>query len=388
MSVIAGRPTGAEREPRFGSRFEPGDLAGEPALTTLLSDLGLGRFEPDRLESYGGRNDNWAGATTSGRPVFVKKIPRDTGAPFDGFTRSIAFETNRAAGGGPPSPACLGWHAASGVLVFELVAGARSGAELLADGKFEPRHSRQAGRATARLHQLPVDPANVDSSACPLPSVDWLTALPWNVFATSSMAQLEALRIMQDDHEFGDAVRRLRQGEKRAPAVPIHADLRLDQLLVCADGQVSLVDWEEFRLGDPARDVGTVVGEFLYQMTAAIRLDEPADADTGTGMGSKVTDDDIVNRCIAGLRRQRPLVREFCAGYREVREFSGDDAVRATAFAGWHLFDRLYVSAREKSRLSPLNRAAAGVGRTVMLRASDAAGLLGLSPVDGSGERR
>jgi hypothetical protein len=43
-----------------------------------------------------------------------------------------------------------------------------------------------------------------------------------------------------------------------------------------------------------------------------------------------------------------------------------DLALRATAFAGWHLMDRAMAGAALNSRLTALSRAAMGIGRQAM----------------------
>jgi hypothetical protein len=356
-------------------RFQPRDLQAEPSVAPFLDGLGLGAFVPGTLQSFGGRNDNWAGTTTTGAQVFVKRVQRGQDPGPDRFTRSVSFETmaRRTGAATPAAPACLGWDDDNGLIAFELIADARPANEMAMAGEFDARLGRLAGRITGRLHSMASGTGELDTSPPVPPDLGWLTALPWEVLPQVTMAELEALRIMQNDAEVVAALRRMRAAEAEAPPVPIHGDLRLDQFLV-HQGSLYLTDWEEFRLGDPARDLGTVVGECLHRAILAIveRSGGPIDSDAA------LTPREVVTLATEQLRRQRPVIEAYCAGYREIRPIDRDLAVRSASFAGWHMFDRLYASGQQRSRLSSLHRAAAGVGRTVLLDPAGAAGRLGL----------
>ena len=146
----------------------------------------------------------------------------------------------------------------------ELIDNAASGAELAADGRFGPELATRAGRIIGSLHRLPADeiwPGGSPGDRRPaLPSETMLRGLSWTAFCACSAGELRALRLMQDDEVLASAVGGLLAREARAPRVPAHCDLRLDQFLL-ADGQLYVTDWEEFRLADAARDVGSFAGE-------------------------------------------------------------------------------------------------------------------------------
>ncbi|WP_433453911.1 hypothetical protein ACQPXS_37580 [Streptomyces sp. CA-142005] len=50
----------------------PVPLKQVPEVVDAMERLGLGRFQPDGLVGFLGRNDNWAGRTTDGLEVFVE----------------------------------------------------------------------------------------------------------------------------------------------------------------------------------------------------------------------------------------------------------------------------------------------------------------------------
>ncbi len=61
---------------------------------------------------------------------------------------------------------------------------------------------------------------------------------------------------------------------------------------------------------------------------------------------------------------------------------------RAAAYAGWHLYDRLIATAESHATLNPVARAAAGIGRTVLLDPAGAARTLGLATPTPNGSPR
>jgi hypothetical protein len=309
-------------------------------------------------------------------------VKRFDGPPLEvryRMRRSLAFETafSRAQARWLDAPRCLGWDEDAGLLAFELIPDARSGADLAASAEFGDDLARRAGLAIGSLHGLP--PAavalgrDVAGSTPPLPSAELLDGLPVAVFASSSAAELQAWHLMQHDRPLIRAVRELLRQQSLAALRPAHCDLRLEQLLIDAD-MLYLCDWEEFRLADPARDIGSFAGEWLHRAVQAI-----AGAGADSVVGDVVSHADIVSRIAGGIDRLRPLTAAFWSGYRQVRpDAEAGLATRAAAFAGWHLFDRMLAAARRSPRLSAVDRAAAGIGRTILLAPADFAGTLGL----------
>ncbi len=311
------------------------------------------------------------------------------GEPADAsrrFARSLAFEqtVGRATPRWFATPRCLGWDEPARLLAFEYVAAAKSGADLLLNAEFEDDLAYEVGLAVGELHSMPADAGPGRSSPSPepvpvpvpdrttprLPSAEFLDGLPRWVYAACSAAELQAWSLMQHDGPLAEAIRLLLALQDQAAVTPAHCDMRLEQLFLGA-GRLYLCDWEEFRLADPARDVGSFAGEWLHQaITSMAAADENADAFSHA---------DIVQRITAGIERQRPRIVAFWAGYRRARPVADLDlAIRATAFAGWHMFDRMLAVARRFARLRAIDRAAAGIGRTILLSPAAHAATLGL----------
>ncbi|WP_299954161.1 class V lanthionine synthetase subunit LxmK [uncultured Modestobacter sp.] len=352
-------------------RVRPADLTGHPAVEQLLDRLGLGTFVGHDLTARPGRNENWAGTTTSGTAVFVKQLSQDPLESVGRIRRAISFEQLLAGSAPGPlrAPSCLGW--ADGLMVFRLVDAGRTGLELALGEEFDERRAAEVGAAIAHLHSLaPV--VDLDETAPPFPPFHWLDGLPWAVYGTASAGLLELWRTIHADPQLRADLRAVAVRDAAAPRVPAHCDLRLDQLLYDSD-TLLISDWEDFRRADPARDVGAFAGEWLYRAVLALPAfrDQEAAAD-GAGPAG------LIAHGVAELARVRPVVHAFWGAYVAGRQPDPELTTRATALAGWHLFDRLMAAAPDSPRLSATQRAAAGIGRLLLHRPADAAALIGL----------
>lgn len=85
---------------------------------------------------------------------------------------------------------------------------------------------------------------------------------------------------------------------------------------------------------------------------------------------------------VTELARLRPLMAAFWNSYLRATKTpahtAADLAVRSAAFAGWHMIDRMITHAVSSVRLSPVHRASAGIGRTILLSPADFTATLGL----------
>jgi hypothetical protein len=282
--------------------------------------------------------------------------------------RSIASERFLSQHGLGIAPRVLGSDEQQSLLVCEFIADAVTGADLARREQFGTDLAFRAGALVGSLHVKGIAGMQVDADQPALPSADWLIGLPLPLFYESSAGELKAWKVMQDDAELVDAVSRLLASQEQAPLVPAHCDLRLDQLLVAGD-RLYIADWEEFRLADPARDVGTLAGEWLH-----VEMTRWTEASTGTR-----SHDEILQQCAAGIDRAKPLISAFWSGYRcSCPRLDPRMAERSAAFAGWHMYDRMLAGASQSVRVSAVHRAVAGIGRTIMCSPSLSASTLGL----------
>lgn len=358
-------------------RYAARELAELPEVDAALHRLGLGRMRTS--EGAVGRNDNWLGVTTSGERVFVKRIAIDSPEGMRRARRLLRFEGFARDHADVPVPRCLGSDLDAGVFVYAAADHAATGSALMVEERFTHVHAAATGRALAALHEGELAPdAELDDPIGLLPSSHLLEALPWPVFERSSAAQLHAWSLMQEDRELCAAVARLETDSAAARRTPAHCDFRVDQVLGHPDG-VLVCDWEEFRLADPARDTGGFVGEWLYRAV----LDVPTRRGDRAGGPVHLDHGQVVGRGEEKLRRLLPVVQAFWSSYCSRRDPSPGFAARTAAYAGWHLLDRMLAGAMNVARLQPIQRAAAGVGRGVLLEPELAVPALGLAPADG-----
>lgn len=357
----------------------------DPRLYGFLEDNGLGRLRPETAKEQLGRNSNFLVVTTTGRPLFVKRIRMGGGDSLERFRACAAFETLRRDDDEVReqlhTAALVAADEELGFLAYDAVTGAESLAQLA--GEEEDRvveeHVEQLGWILAAVHRLSADRVPEREQEPVLPPVSWLDVLPWQVYQGSSAPALQIWHRLQSDAEVRTALTRLRDDERAAAQSAVHGDVRLDQFLVGADGVLRLVDLEEFRRGDAARDVGAMVGEWLHRATLDLLGDR--DTDPGAAVGELDLDhEDVVASGVAALERRRPTIARFWRSYREAGGGSDDQAFldRVTRFAGWHMFDRLIAAAENASRISALHWGAAGIGRQALLHPRAAAPALGL----------
>lgn len=349
-------------------RLEARELTEVPEVGHFLKRLGLGTFVASTVHGFVGRNDIWAGTTSVGRAVLVKRLVGEPASTAARMRRLLTFERFAATApkGALSAPTCLGADEALCLVAYEYLEGATSGAELMVAETFGQELARQVGRELARLHDAPPVGLEADDLPPTLPSLAMLEGLSAAHFMRASAAELQAWQLLQGDRELHEALRSLLAEEQEAPHVPAHCDLRVDQLLV-ESGRLHVIDWEEFRVADAARDVGSFAGEWLYRAVLDV-VTHRGDAVGKREQPLRLDPDSVRARGVEKLARLRPLVRSFWDGYRAGRrELTAGLEIRATAFAGWHLLDRLLAGAANNSRLQPVQRAAAGVGRTALL---------------------
>lgn len=167
---------------------------------------------------------------------------------------------------------------------------------------------------------------------------------------------------LQNDHELVAAAGRLRASERKHQERPIHGDLRLDHFHL-HNGKLCVLDWEEFGLGDPARDLGMLAGEWIYRAV----LDTVTTRGGASAPPARFDDDSASARIAERMAAIVPSIRRMWTSYADHANYHDPDLpVRATAHLGWHLVDRTITMAPMVSRLPGIERAAAGVGREAL----------------------
>ncbi|MEO9324031.1 class V lanthionine synthetase subunit LxmK [Nocardioides sp. C4-1] len=323
-----------------------------------------------------GRNETWRTERPT-QSVVVKQLVGPNRRQR--FARAAAHTGHR----GPLTPTLLHADADRLVLVHSTLADAVTGSELLVEQTFTTELCRELGAGVADLHLGPLDDVrDVPPPVPSVPSEQAVSALPIELVSQFSAGEIQAWRILQSDPQLPGYLRDLREATAAAPRTPVHGDLRIDQVLV-ADGRPYVVDWEEHGAGDPAYDTGSWIGEWVYRAV----LDIPTSRGDGLGTAQPdgvlhhqdLTTAEVVQRGVAKLDALTPHIVAFWDAYRAVRPVDAAEIARVTAFAGWHLLDRLLAHAHAASSLPGLHRAAAGIGKRILSNPAGAADALGLA---------
>lgn len=349
-------------------------------LDTVLGQVGL--VPPVRVERLQGRNESYA-FETSGEAYVAKRLQGPTAA--ERYARTIG---QQALCTQTPTPAVVHHDEREAALLFAAVPDALSGNQLLVDQDFSPELCAQVGTTLGALHHPPCPgvsslPATLDV----LPSRRTLQALPIERVERLTAGEVQAWRLIQADQPLCEAIADLVDRSAAAQRCCRHGDFRVDQIMV-SRGSVQVVDWEEFGAGDPAFDTGSWIGEWVYRAA----LDIPTAR--GDGIGSNedtdvlehraLTSADVVRRGVSKLDALAPQIEAFWLAYGATRLVEADEVRRVVEYAGWHLVERLLALAQAKAMLPGVARAAAGIGRTLMLRPWDAAVALGITPTHAS----
>lgn len=340
--------------------FSPASLDTLPMVNSHLAKLGLGALPPDGITSYMGRNTNWAGTTDTGVGVFVKQLWGTAEECAPRIRRMQGFD-DVMANAALPAPRTIAALPEHHLVISELITKARTAAELARDDEFTLDMARQAGTIVGRLHRC-ADYGELDTSTPSLPDVALCDIMRVEFYLSLTAAELAFHRLAQSDLVLREALVALRTWEAYAPRVPAHCDLRLDQFLIDGD-QLVLTDGEEFRLADPARDVGSYVGEWLFQAVTGL-----VDVERQQSLADEpLSHEEVIRMGSARLTERRPKVETFWAAYQEARPDADEKlAVRATAFAGWHVLNRVLANAEHRARLTAPLRAAMGIGRQAL----------------------
>lgn len=213
------------------------------------------------------RNRNYAVRTRDGRGYFLKQGDlRPYPETLEREARAYRFVRGRAgAFASDHMPRLVRYDRSEGLLVLAHVDshGGRTAPEDDVEGGRE--RAWGLGRALARLHDVP--PPDPGEFAAPGP---WILSLPRpgrEILDEFSVVAVHVVRIVQQSAVLAAHFADLSRDAGRRAL--IHGDVRWDNCLMRADGgaepprKAVLVDWELSGAGDPCRDVGGVISEFL-----------------------------------------------------------------------------------------------------------------------------
>ncbi|GGF97855.1 hypothetical protein GCM10007304_09740 [Rhodococcoides trifolii] len=320
-----------------------------------------------------GRNANYRITTDTG-DYFIKKLQfSDAAIKMENCLAYDSFVSRHPAAGLPRSPRILAVNAELGIIVQDFLPHAENGSTLMVEERFATTVAADIGRSIAGLHARPTfGVPDRDDRPTPAPSTTLLAGIPHRHLRHLTGGELQAYGLLQADATLCAALADLARTSNSVDRTPIHGDLRVDQILV--DDRTWIVDWEEFGTGDPARDTGSFLGEWLYRAV----LDIPTSRGGGAAMNRAEGAAAVVRRGHEKAQLLAPIARAFWSAYRGARDVDDEFVARTGQFAGWHLLDRLVAGAATNAVLPAIHRAAAGVGRSAVLNPAGVHRFLGL----------
>jgi aminoglycoside phosphotransferase (APT) family kinase protein len=250
-----------------------------------MSTVVLGEI---RVVDASRRNRNHRVLCSDGPSFLIKQgLIRDGFSPItrEAAAYQLLGRLNQADAPAQPSfgnaPSAWMYDTERDLLVLDLVVGASTLGDVNLSRSRPPRAAaRLLGTALANLHDFV--PTKVSLARAQElvgngePGVLSVQRPGLTLLRDFSSACIQLVEMVQGSAELGTALQEL-ETQWRNEAL-IHHDLRFDNVLLThtqgraarRTRQLLLVDWETAALGDPAWDVGTVLGEYLGEWIASI----------------------------------------------------------------------------------------------------------------------
>jgi hypothetical protein len=174
--------------------------------------------------------------------------------------------------------------------------------------------------------------------------IDRLTRITPHVFRQMPLECLQFLKLYQRFPSLTQAIAEL--GEAVVPSCAIHNDLKLNNILLDLDWEhpeskiIRLIDWERATWGDPAFDLGCLLGSYLE-----IWLE-------GLAISNLLSINESLQLATTPLELLQPsllaLVQSYLAGFPEILVARPDYLDRAVQFAGLALIQRIEITIDEE----------------------------------------
>ncbi|WP_040360243.1 phosphotransferase [Corynebacterium durum] len=345
-------------------------------VSPLLQDVGINPSLVQGIDVKVGRNQSAVLEVDGNQQYFVKLIQGSDGVAR--FRRSKDFENwviNKSIKFATPK--LLAFSKDQRALMFEFARCDTNLGEMLGDKFIDSVTAMKVAVAIGSLHTSTVSISDNIESDLPVLPPQFPGLISLDYFENATIGERNLWRILQNDAELLEALDLL--VDSRINFVPIHGDFRPDQVFFRAD-EVVLLDFEEFRLGDPARDLGSFIGDLFYHKMSWIAVG-------AQGTDGRLTHESLLERGVDLLGQVRPIIQSFwekycifcCGAQSETWKMTQPNlANRVTGYAGWHLFDRSLARSALSGRLTANDRALNGIGRNLIINSGMFAQELGL----------
>lgn len=240
-------------------------------------------------------------------------------------------------------------------------------------GRFPRWVAACLGRALADLHATPLPAAEADPGrrlTGPEPAGFYLHRPGLTVLFDFSTAATEIIRLVQRSPDVCDRLDTLRREWR--PTALIHHDVRWDNVLIVRPrpgaSSLKVIDWEAAGLGDPAWDLGSLLGDYVSFWVSSIPLNARAEPAS------------YLELATFPIASMQPAIRALWAAYVRRAGLAPPEAEallpRVARYAGLKLMHTSLESVQASPECTMTAICLLQVGVNMLLRPSDAAGVL------------
>lgn len=217
------------------------------AIGSALAGRGIARGDVDSVEFQTGRNFSAHVTLLNGEKLYAKQL---RGADCEQrLLRTVRFNSWFAESTpGFSSPSLLGHDYDSRTVIYEYVPSSQKLEEEISTSRVEMSTLQEVAKVLAEFHGASIHNHDDFDKSLPNYPPAGMAAIPMGYFENATMGELDLWRLVQGDGDLQQSLHSLVTED--SPRTLIHGDFRSDQVLLHGDG-ISLIDWEEFRLGDP-----------------------------------------------------------------------------------------------------------------------------------------
>ena len=277
-----------------------------------------------------------------------------------------------------PSPHILKTDSESYLLTYEWIAG-KSVQNMYEESGKHPSKKVLADIAAnlARINSL----SNVsDGDKIESTSINngFLLALKKEEYANLSGGEISLIGILQHDHQLIHAVEHFFQKFRHSKhhIGMCHGDFRLDQVMLGDNGQLYMVDFEEFHYGYTACDISGLLGSLFFNALFKVFSSAPDALSETTDYAGYYQSEEM-----KAFDEVAPLL-SLCVTAYEKKLGEKIDLAEIAYFVAWFMIERIISRAKFVFKISPADRAILGISKAIILEPADFTDLIRSSEME------
>ncbi|MBL7564508.1 phosphotransferase [Staphylococcus saccharolyticus] len=205
------------------------------------------------------------------------------------------------------------------------------------------------------LHTSNLGNVSIDSESELPQHESLLDSLDKYEYASCTGAELELFRLLQQDSELIEAIM---QSSEDNEVCTCHGDIRLDQFIY-TDDKLWIIDFEEFRKGDPTRDLAGIIGAIYFDCLLKTFTET-----TQETSNAKKVEAQMLERGKNYIAQMTPTMQLAYQTYASKKTMN---KIQFAKNIGWFLLERIMSRAKYSFRLSAIDKAILGIGREIIV---------------------